>query len=32
VLANWPRTVLWTARGALLLLLLARSLHDRVTT
>jgi hypothetical protein len=32
VLANWPRTVLWTARGTLLLLLLARSLHNRVTT
>ena len=31
VLANWPRTVLWTARGSLLLVLLARSLHDRVT-
>ena len=31
VLANWPRTVLWTARGTILLAVLARALHDRVT-
>jgi hypothetical protein len=31
VQANWPRTVLWTARGGLLLVLLARSLHVGVT-
>jgi hypothetical protein len=32
VAANWPRTVLWTVRGTLLLVLLAQRLHTPVTS